>query len=213
LVPRRSLRRGQYTPFDKKKAMQVETFEVMELDHEGQVECDAEAIALIEKMDLGGQKKMIKGADGDPKSRLPYRKMTAEELFVYERLCPKKTKLNQYDDGPIPLRCLQVAAHAIEFFDSIEVWSATDADVKDPVLVGIKGQYAWETGYSQFILARWGEVLEPFAMCLKQAAQKFRDQYKAVAAKGLADLQAAATVIDNTPDGACVGKTLPRIEM
>ena len=48
-------------------------------------------------------------------------------------------------------------------FKSLEVWHSENADVKDPVLVGIRNPFgkSWET--ERDILARWGEVLAPLA--------------------------------------------------
>lgn len=138
--------------------MNVETYEVPEVDCNGEVESDEEAIALIEKLGLTGQQKLLKKNESGEQVRTPYRKMTAEELFVYRTLCPKTDDVRKYDDGPIPVRVLQVAAHAMDLFEKVQVWYPDNADVRDPVLVGVNGD-----GYSRmerFILARWGDVLE-----------------------------------------------------
>lgn len=82
--------------------MLVETFELEEVA-EQPPELEAEAVALIEKLGLDGQQ-----------TRIPYRKMTEEETFVYGILCPMRTPLKKYKEGPIPLRVLQVAAHATD---------------------------------------------------------------------------------------------------
>jgi hypothetical protein len=137
--------------------MLVETFEVTETGADGKPECDKEALAIIEKLGLKGQQTLI--APNQEGARCPYRKMTAEEFFVYSILCPQKTELTNYSDESIPLRVLQVAAHAVtlEKFTTLEVWHPENADIKDPVLVGIVGKYS---DREHFILARWGATLD-----------------------------------------------------
>ncbi len=95
--------------------MLVETFEAIETDAGGEVECDAEAIALIEELGLEGQRKLI-NKTGDAPARNPYRKMSIQERFAFRALMPKHVALDKYSDGPIPLRVLQVAAHAKGMF-------------------------------------------------------------------------------------------------
>lgn len=91
--------------------MQVETYEVTELDATGELECEADAVALIEELGLAGQQELITGR-GKTKQRMPYRKMTAEEFRVYNTIFGQKVNIRTYSDEPIPLRVLQVAAHA-----------------------------------------------------------------------------------------------------
>lgn len=153
--------------------MQVETYEVKETNEDGKIECDATAIALIESLGLEGQKRFL---SGEEVSRCPYRKMTKEEYFIYRNLCTSTSELCKYDDGPIPLRVLQVAAHAREFFTAVEVWHPESADIKDPVLIGINKK-GYDTEY--FILARWGEVLETIENLRAIAANLFRTKHLA----------------------------------
>lgn len=191
--------------------MLVETFEQTEVDHEGQPECEPEAVALIEKLGLEGQQKLVKRDESGESKRTPYRKMTKEEMFVYRQLCPKVSKLKSYADGPIPLRVLQVAAHAHHLFDEVEVWSAQDSDVKDPVLVGINrspGQFGG-TDYSHFLLARWGDELEAFPVCLAKAIEKFRAAYKSKASQIIAQMQAAIVNIDGVAGDLLYETSLP----
>lgn len=183
-------------------AMQVETFEVTEIDSEGQPECEAEALALIEQLGLAGQKKLVSKSDAGDAVRCPYRKMTLDERHVYNAICPKVTKLKDFADSPIPVRVLQVASHAKDIFDEIFVWSATDADIKDPVLVGRNSPTSYSHEY--FILARWGEVLEPFDKLLKMAADMCRAKRKTALQKALSECQAKLSVCDSMDDHTAI---------
>ena len=155
--------------------MAVETFECHETASEPIEACE-EAVGLINLLGLEGQRSLVTAKDDGPASRSPYREMTAEEVFVYQTICPTERKLAMYDASPIPLRVLQVAAHANDVgeFDELLVWDRASVTVKDPVLVGRKaGQYSWESKY--YILARWGDELEAFATLLKRALKIKRD--------------------------------------
>lgn len=147
--------------------MLVETYEVVE-SCGGEPEDDSAAIELIGQLGLEGQQKLV--AEGG--KRNPYRMMTVEEVNVYGSLLTTHEKLSEYDAGPIPLRVLQVAAHAtsLNFFKRLEVWHSASVQEKDPVLVGCTGEYSGE----RFILARWGSELEPFSVLAKKAAKVMR---------------------------------------
>ena len=176
--------------------MLVETFEVPEIDCTGEVECEAEAVALIEQLGLEGQRQLLRNNDAGDTERNPYRKMSKYEAFVYRHCCPKITALNKYADGPIPLRVLQVAAHAKDLFKGIAVWSTVDADLKDPLLVGWNGTY--ETSPLEvYLLARWGDELEPFSKLSEVASRKFREKCKASASKILSRCQSYLARIDS----------------
>lgn len=158
--------------------MQVETYEVPEISYEGEPECEAEAMELIERLGLDGQKALV-SSDGQAKARCPYRKMTAEEAWVYGKLLTKQTPIDKYSDGPIPLRVLQVAAHAVDLFDEVVVWHPENADIKDPILVGKRKDKQSSYNVEQFLLARWGDVLEPLAKLKIAAAEAYRSKVKA----------------------------------
>ena len=158
--------------------MKVETFECTETAAEP-IEASEEAVSLIESLGLEGQRSLVcPNEDAGRDTRCPYREMTTEEQFVYGLLCPKKFELAKYAASPIPLRVLQVASHAnsLGFFDEVQVWDKENVLDLDPVLVGVKhkdGQ-SWNRVY--YILARWGEELETFAVLMKRMVQRKRDQ-------------------------------------
>jgi hypothetical protein len=162
--------------------MLVETYECQETASEP-IEACQEAVEIMEKLGLAGQKELLRKDELDVVRRLPYREMTADEQFVYGMLCPVKAKLKDYRSSPIPLRVLQVAAHAEQAmqFRELIVWDRGTAAEKDPVLVGMKpSEIASQREYSwydrPFILARWGDELEAFVVLLKRACDAKREQ-------------------------------------
>lgn len=152
--------------------MLAETYETPEVDEHGTPECEAEAVELIEQLGLEGQLSLINpDVNGDAK-RIPYPKMTKEQKVVIQAVCPKESNLNEYKDQSIPLRILQVAAHAKELFEYLLVWHPENADEKDPYLIGRNGNGYSSTEY--YILARWGEQLLPWGEMVEKAASMLR---------------------------------------
>ncbi len=142
--------------------MQIETFEQTETNNDGSAECGDESIAIIEELDLQGQRELI-----TPEGEVSlWRLMTLEERAVYDLLCPEKTALDEYRDGPIPLRVLLIAKAAVGDFKKLYVLHPESSRVKDPVLVGVKGN-DWSSEY--YILARWGAELGSFTEMAEQA--------------------------------------------
>lgn len=172
--------------------MLVETFECEETATETPEMC-AEAQELIASLELEGQKAMTAPAT---ERRVPYRLMTADEKFVYSTLCPLATRLAQYKQSPIPLRVLQVAAHAKEsgFFAKLVVWDRASVASKDPVLVGYEiDRYDAEP----YILARWGEHLDEWPAMVKAAMSAWRVNAKDYANAVIRKAKAALETIDS----------------
>jgi len=177
--------------------MVVETYECEETQDETP-EMSAEALRLVESLELEGQLELI--ASSTPGERIPYREMTKEETIVYQLLCPTTTHLEKYAKSPIPVRVLQVAAHAKEtgMFDELVIWHANPAADPDPVLVAHVGK-----GYSvktRFILARWGDVLDEWPALVNKALARYREQLTArleeIQSKVVAQLARPATTDD-----------------
>lgn len=171
--------------------MQVESFECTETKEEC-TEMEAEAIFLIEKLGLAGQEVYVSKKPGSDAGRCPYREMLDEEFRVYNALCPSHVKLAQYKAAPIPLRVLQIAAHAAEFFPVLEVWDKEMSEVNDPVLVATNGKDSWQSEFARYILARWGEVLEPFHVLKQRAIASKREAILQSAEEVLAAVKAAS---------------------
>lgn len=171
--------------------MQVETFECSETAAEP-IEATEEAVRIIEELGLAGQLELVTKRPDNRDQRCPYREMLEDEVFVYGVLCPQKTALAEYKASPIPLRVLQLAAHAksLGLFGRLEVWDRASAAVKDPVLVANTGTNEYSPG-KRFILARWGEVLEPFAVLLARATDAHRAHLRDVARRLVATVEAA----------------------
>jgi hypothetical protein len=172
----------------------IETFECSETAAEP-IEASEEAIRLLEELGLSGQQELVRPKAEKPAARCPYREMTQEEFFAYSVLCPKKVNITKYDASPIPLRVLQVAAHAnsLEIFHELEVWDRENVELKDPVLVAYGKGDSWNR--KRYILARWGEVLETFSVLLKRAVDAKREQLVAEAKAAAADIAAKQTTI------------------
>lgn len=171
-------------------ALQIETFECTETAEEP-IELSEEAAELIERMGLTGQASFIKRDDkGSVESRCPYRLMTEEEISVYRTLCPSEVKIEKYDAAPIPVRVLQIAAHAKQVIPGVSllVWDKEKNEVKDPVLVGCTG-YEWSPDKT-YILARWGEQLDTFATLFDMASKAVKGRLEADAKKLLSYLSA-----------------------
>lgn len=143
--------------------MQVETYEVEEINSSeaATMAADAEAMELIEKLGLSGQKAL---SNPETCTRQPYRLLTTLETNTCSVLFPEHTRLENYAQGPIPLRVLQVAAHAKEtgLFKHLEVWHPANPYDKDPVLIGIATDPRphWDWNSVPFLLARWGDALQ-----------------------------------------------------
>ena len=156
--------------------MLVETYEVQEVT-EQPVEVNTECSGLVEELELKGQEKFYNPQEPESADPFCYRKMTAQEKIVIEAICPKKSKIESYSDGPIPLRVLQVAAHVkelrkMEVEDEkgfIMVYHPQNADDPDPYLIYRDGsEYSPRSFY---LLARWGDELDNWNI-LKEKARK-----------------------------------------
>lgn len=191
----------------KEIKMEIETFECIEVSAEAHPEVEAESLKLIEELGLLGQAPSEK-EDGT-EIRVPYREITKNERCIYMTLCPQSYEVSEYSRSPIPLRVLQVIAHAtqLEYFDSLEIWDVEDTSIKDPVLVGHhtgNDKYKTQTTY---LLARWGEVLEPLAVLAPKAAQVAKEKYisKLKKAKGELESVIASSVSMDDLDSFCRG--------
>lgn len=145
--------------------IQIETFEVEDasVSEATTLATDAAAIELIEQLGLKGQQSLVQGKT---LTRLPYRAMEAQEAVIYRAICDATSKVEDYSGEAIPLRVLQVIAHAksTELFARLEIWYPKEHKVDDPVLVGVKQEIrnpaypTWTTDV-YYILARWGKCL------------------------------------------------------
>jgi len=184
--------------------MQVETYECQETAAEP-IEATEEAIGLIESLGLEGQRSLISPADDAPAKRCPYSEMSKEQRRVFEALCPTQVKVEEYSAGPIPLRALQVLAHAqsLGMFDKIQVWDRESSTVVDPVLIGCvkDATYSWTAKW--FLLARWGEHLDEWPAMVRAAARIVHAKAKLAVTKAIVELNQKAAILDATPPEEC----------
>lgn len=182
--------------------MQVETFEVLEAEEQMSVQADEETRAIVDALNLEGQSKLYKGGenvDVPLQARVPYREMTRAELNVYTILFPSKTEIRKYGEQPIPLRILQVAAHAEAecWFKRLEVWHQDSMLTKDPLLVGIRrGENTWDD--RPCLLGRWGDALEEFPILAMRAAQVWKEKTMGKLREHIARAQMDLAIVEKT---------------
>jgi hypothetical protein len=161
--------------------MQTQTYEIEEMSNSEAsiLAADGEAMLLVEKLGLTGQKKLINPNTG---TRLPYPQLTALENLVFRLYCPETTVVEEYKSGIIPVRVLQVVLHCRDngWFPRIEVWHPEDVKT-DPVLLGRTKDNSWEG--ELYLLARWGNELKEFAQLVLEAKDKWITNYRTDLAK------------------------------
>jgi len=115
--------------------------------------------SLVAELGLSGQTQVVK-AD---KSPIPFLWMNRALVKVFEELCPRKTKIEEYSKTPIPVEALSLASLSKKegYFDKIEVWY--NDENPDPAIVGYKytqGSGEWERNWyaDKYLLARWSDV-------------------------------------------------------
>lgn len=180
--------------------MQIETYEIEEITGEaGQMAADAESIELAERLGLEGQKTLTKP---ETLTRIPYPKITALQRLVFTTLFPTKTTVESYSEGIIPLRVLQVVAYCREnhLYSRLEVWHPEPGKV-DPVLIGTNRASEYHSG-DDFLLARWGDSLQPFEKLIELAKVKWlagkRLQITKAIQEAKSDLERLAEQADDT---------------
>jgi hypothetical protein len=180
--------------------MQVETYEIEETNSEsGMMAADAEAIELAESLGLKGQRQL---SNPETLTRIPYPKLTAIQRLVFETLFPHKSPVEEYGEGIIPLRVLQVIAYCRQnnLYRRIEVWHP-EPGKRDPVLIGTQREhsYSWSNG-EDFLLARWGDALETFEALVEKAKAKWtvlrRAEIGSAVKRAQLDLAQLETVAD-----------------
>jgi hypothetical protein len=177
--------------------MQVETYEVNEVNAVGEVEkFDEQAIALIEKLGLTGQSGLVSPVASGAREVQPYNAMTEQEQQVYRLHFPIATPVETYDAGPIPIRALQVIAYARDFFPKLEVWhKQSGAITEDPVLVGMRTHPQHKFLQIPHLLARWGDALKPFSALVVEAAVIARERLAMTFAKARRESESDAAEV------------------
>jgi len=154
--------------------MQVETFEIEDATSEAsEMANDSAALELIQTLGLQGQ---MKKTNMETVTRIPYQMLTQEARLVYKALFTHTARVENYSADTIPLRVLQVIAHAksLNCFRYLEIWYPENARIDDPVLVGFVGPTDYQGDYH--ILARWGKALIDFETLKKEAIEVVRSE-------------------------------------
>lgn len=114
---------------------------------------------LVAELGLTGQTTVVK-AD---KSPIPFLWMNKALVKVFEELCPRKAKIEEYSKTPIPVEALSLVSLSKKegYFDKVEVWYNDESP--DPAIVGYKynqGSGEWERNWcaDKYLLARWSDV-------------------------------------------------------
>ncbi len=182
--------------------IQIEEFTEQELSSSGIQDNLEEIKQTVEKLGLEGQTKFL---NQEAKGTFPYRKITKEESNIYSILCSSRTELKSYGDSLIPLRVLQIAAHADStgFFKTLYVLHPENGDMSDPILLGVHEevrQESWgkNTITELYILARWGTVLEPLSKLRELAKQKAIDKIRTNLGEIKQKLDGALNSIEST---------------
>lgn len=172
--------------------MQVETYEVLTFDvaADGSLvneQVSEESLALISALGLEGQQELVstKEVGGEEvQTRNPYRLLTNEERNIFATLFPVKTRIESYKGDAIPLRVLQVAAHAKSLGMVLYVLHPeTNPRANDPVLIGqieTPVQHSWGAlkEVQQYLLARWADALDSLDTLREKAIPKLAAQLR-----------------------------------
>jgi hypothetical protein len=176
--------------------MKVEVFEIEEQDETSDcASIETDAVALIAELGLTGQSKLLVECDG-AETRIPYARMSTAEEAVYQTLFPVATPLDTFEAGLIPVRVLQLVRQARLMFDELVVWHSRYSSA-DPLLIGSRKK---GSGSERYLIARWGDSLDSFAVQEKAARAKLKAEYKGRAEEGLARCEAALKSLDALVD-------------
>jgi len=173
--------------------MEIETYEEQEVKPTC-LDDKNELLKLANDIGAHGQRGLLDDSSAVIRT-FPYRKMTLREKRIYETLLPVKDEIGVFKDSVIPLRVMQIAAHAVQFPETkrLEVWHSRT--MTDPLLVGCKENSSWTSDL--FILARWGDVLESIEILKKKAIEILRPKAAVAIADARSKIAAWETAVDS----------------
>lgn len=163
----------------------VETFEIEQAEWPGDDAPKEEYEALIEELNLTGQKQLLE-SDGF----IPFQKMDEAMKNIWGIFCPAKCALKEYRQGIIPVRLLNVVKECDrhKYFTRYEVWS--ESHEKDPILIGNTGDHDWSTGAGKYLIGRWGLALLPWSEIIEIARKRWVAKCMANATLQIASIEA-----------------------
>lgn len=157
--------------------MQIETYEIEEVKGElDNMAADSEAMELCRKLELYGQLAL---SEAVTETRFQYPRMTLAEITMFSVLFSERTEIREYKAGIIPLRVLQVAAFCREsqFIKSLYVWHPKIVK-DDPILVASTAENQKYGSGEHYLVARWGNALEPMEKLVERARPLWIAQQK-----------------------------------
>lgn len=91
----------------------------------------------VSELGLNGQTQIVKPS----KSPIPFLHLKRSMVAVFECLCPRKVKVEEYNVSPIPVEILSLVSLSKKegYFDRLEIWY--DEKSPDPVCIGVKSPY------------------------------------------------------------------------
>lgn len=146
--------------------MIVEIYELNQTEEEMEAESE-ERKELIRDLDLKEKQAQV----------VPFPEMSVSDQRVWHELLPFKARVNDYT-GYIPTKVLRTFKAFKDDFRIIHIWSDRAGD---PILVG-------EKDGNSFLLARWGEAIEPFESLREKAIRSWKDKRRASAEACLASV-------------------------
>lgn len=92
---------------------------------------------LVKDLGLTGQTKI----QSPEKSPIPFMHLKVTLKNVFEQLCPRKVKIENYDVTPIPVEILDLVglSKRENYFQSIEIWY--DDKSPDPACIGVTSEF------------------------------------------------------------------------
>lgn len=170
--------------------------------------CEAEAIVLIESLGLEGQQELLVPTERDSHgARLPYLKLTSEQQSVFQLLYPQETGMSVLSSPILPSPVQEIANHAKEVFKELFVWERANNSSQDNlVLIGCNDTLMHR---DMFLLARWGNALEPYSSLKEKATSVFRRNRKNRLIEIVEQANALIETADNHPSNLCIGLSLP----
>lgn len=157
------------------------------------IETNKEWLQKVEELGLEFQKNLCE----QDKTLIPFYKLRAGEVRMFNILYPEKTSVETYAEDTIPLEVLSIIALAKknEYFGRIEVWY--NYNKLNPILIGYKksnhGNANEIDNDGIYLLARWGEELKSFTELLAVAKEQYIKEK-------LAELRAEISKLEFTAD-------------
>ncbi|MFN8344643.1 MAG: hypothetical protein U0X91_06555 [Spirosomataceae bacterium] len=133
---------------------------------------------IVDKLNLRGQQQIVRQG----MSPIPFLLMNDRLTSLLETLCPRKAALEEYNQTPIPVEVLDLAAlsHQEGYFDKIQIWY--DDQTEDPICVGLcyvheRDRLAGNTwNMNRYLIGRWGEVKSDFEQLKQKARRLYRER-------------------------------------